>query len=418
MYKHKEISEVALEEVLRDLPITFTHSMNGALSKEIREGELGAAAIVMAKGKTPGHDGVPLEFYQKSWPYVCIDYHAMFLQGFEEGTFHEGITKGLISLIPKEGDKTDLNYWRPITLLTAAYKIFAKTLQLRLQPILKDIISPEQTVFLPLRFILDNIVLTQETLHWAKTSRQPTVFLKLDFSKAYDKVSWRFFFLTMSKMGVSEVFISWVKLLFNNATAAVNFNGCPNKSFKVEMGVRQGCPLAPYLFLIVGEALTQLITKAVEEKRIKGITLLGGKKQQSISQYADDSSFMVRGEKRYVDELVRLLKVFSEASGIEINWEKSSAYWFDKFTHKPVWLNGYGWQWVEEGDLSKLLGTPFGLNLDTKDMYRFLYGKISRKLDYWSIMKLSLAGRAVICNQILLSTLWFFITVWGGSNKI
>ena len=98
LYKHKEISEVALEEVLRDLPITFIHSMNEALSKEITEGELGAAARVMAKGKAPGLDGVSLEFYQKIWPNVCIDYYAMLLQRFEEGTLHKGITKRLISL--------------------------------------------------------------------------------------------------------------------------------------------------------------------------------------------------------------------------------------------------------------------------------------------------------------------------------
>ena len=82
-------------------------------------------------------------------------------------------------------------------------------------------------------------------------------------------------------MGVSEVFISWVKLLFNNATVAVNFNGCPSKSFKVEWGVRQGCPLALYIFLIVGEALTQLITKAVAEGRIKRITLPGMKNKKT-----------------------------------------------------------------------------------------------------------------------------------------
>ena len=56
------------------------------------------------------------------------------------------------------------------------------------------------------------------------------------------------------------------------------------------------------------------------------MTLPGGKRQQSISQYVDNSSFMVRGEQRYVDEMVRILKVFSEASGMEINWEKSNAY--------------------------------------------------------------------------------------------
>ena len=113
----------------------------------------------------------------------------MIVTSIEEEKLHDGITKGLISLIPKEGDNKDLNYWRPITLLKVSYKIFAKTLQLRLQHMLRDVISPEQTTFLPLRFILNNIVLTQKTLYWARQSKQPSVFLKLDFSKVYDKVS-------------------------------------------------------------------------------------------------------------------------------------------------------------------------------------------------------------------------------------
>ena len=61
-----------------------------------------------------------------------------------------------------------------------------------------------------------------------------------------------------------------------------------------------------------------------------------------------------------------------------------------------------------------MLGTPFGLNLNTLDIDQFLYRKISKKLDYWSTMKYALASRVVICNQVLLSTLWFFITVWRG----
>jgi hypothetical protein len=115
----------------------------------------------MAKSKAPRYDGISLEFFQQTWPYICLDYHAMILQGIEEGTLHEGITKGLISLIPKERDKADFNFWRPITLFTASYKIFAKVLLL---PILRDVISPEQTAILSLKFILDNIVLTQEAL--------------------------------------------------------------------------------------------------------------------------------------------------------------------------------------------------------------------------------------------------------------
>ena len=75
---------------------------------------------------------------------------------------------------------------------------------------------------------------------------------------------------------------------------------------------------------------------------------------------------MIRGEKRYVNEMVRILKVFNEVSGMEINWEKSC--WHDKFTHKPEWRNGYNWRWAEERYMSKLLGTPFGLNLNIRDV--------------------------------------------------
>lgn len=66
----------------------------------------------------------------------------------------------------------------------------------------------------------------------------------------------------------------------------------------------------------------------------------------------------------------------------------------------------------------KLLGTPCGLNLNTPDVDMFLYRKISKKLDYWSRMKLALVGKVIICNSVLLSTLWLFIMVWGGSNKV
>jgi exonuclease III len=151
LYRHKDICRVALREVLEDLPATFTDDMNASLSKEITVKEISAAILSMAKGKAPGHDGIPIEFFQHCGHSISKDYHKMILKSIEERTLHEGVTKGLISLIPKEGDSKDLNYWRPITLLTASYKIYAKTLQRRLQPILRDTISPEQTAFLPLR---------------------------------------------------------------------------------------------------------------------------------------------------------------------------------------------------------------------------------------------------------------------------
>lgn len=171
-----------------------------------------------------------------------------------------------------------------------------------------------------------------------------------------------------------------------------------------------------------------VIKKACIEGMLRGILLPGGTKQQTMSQCADDSSFMVRGDKQYVDELVRLFTLFNEASWMEICWDKSCAWWFDKYTHDFNWtlthilkwlvVVGYNWRWAEVGDLSKLLIISLGLDLNTPDIDRFLYEKISKKLDYWSNIKFSLAWRVVICNHVMLSILQLFIMVLGGSNKI
>lgn len=92
----------------------------------------------------------------------------MIRKSIDEGHFDEEITGGLFSLIPKGGENKDLNYWRPITLLTTIYKILAKLLQQRLQPILINVISPEQTAFLPLRSILGFDWLEWYNWKWAE----------------------------------------------------------------------------------------------------------------------------------------------------------------------------------------------------------------------------------------------------------
>lgn len=135
--------------------------------------------------------------------------------------------------------------------------------------------------------------------------------------------------------------------------------------------------MTPYLFLIVRKVLNYVIKKTMSEGRLQGVKLPGGK-HQCISQYGDDSSFLIQDEKPCMDELVRLLEVFSRAFGMEINWHKSCAYWIDRLTPKPTWLKQYNWPWAEENKLSKLLGTPFGLNLQILDVYQFLIKKISK----------------------------------------
>jgi hypothetical protein len=133
--------------------------------------ELTKALKEMVRQKAPGPDGVLTEFYQALWPVIGQEYWIMLQGAIERGSLSLGVTDGVITLLPKSGTHNSLNFWRPITLLNMSYKLFAKVLQLRLQPILMDVISMDQSAFLPLRFILDNIFLTHETIAHAKKTR-------------------------------------------------------------------------------------------------------------------------------------------------------------------------------------------------------------------------------------------------------
>jgi hypothetical protein len=139
----------------------------------------------------------------------------------------------------------------------------------RLQPILRKVINADQMAILTLRGILDNVLLTHETLAWAKQKYMPWSFIKVYFTKAYNTMNWKFVFSTMVVMGFYVNFRAMTTRLFQAAKAIVNIEGQPSKSFDIQRGVMQGCPLASYLLLIVGEVLDHMVKRAMATKEFK-----------------------------------------------------------------------------------------------------------------------------------------------------
>jgi hypothetical protein len=172
------------------------------LTKDLTLKEVQDAILVMPKGKAPGWDGIPTEFYQEFVSKISPTLLQAFQTMLRNGETSEGINKGLITLIPKSGDHANLGNWWPITLLRSLYKILAKTLARRLQGFLPNIIRPGQTGFVEGRSILDNTFLAQEAQNWAEESNQNLVLLLLDFEKAFDRIEWGFLFEALSRLGI------------------------------------------------------------------------------------------------------------------------------------------------------------------------------------------------------------------------
>jgi hypothetical protein len=212
--------ELCWQSVPSRVSVDANEGLVGSLSVE----EVAKAIRALPKGKAPGHDGIPMEFFHECENEIAPDLHQAFSALLKEGETSAFINKGIITLIPKSGDHARLNNWRLITLLGSIYKILAKLLAGRLQAVLPNIIRQNQTGFVEGRSISDNVFIAQESLGWAEESNQDLVLLLLDFEKTFDRIEWGFLFGALERLGFGSTWIRWIKALYKGVTSVVRMN--------------------------------------------------------------------------------------------------------------------------------------------------------------------------------------------------
>ena len=189
--------------VLDQIPQVITAEMNHELTCNFEEWEVAQALKQMAPLKAPGPDGMPPLFFQHFWPMIEGDVTHLVLSWLNLGTLPHPVNHTFITLIPKKKNPI-LSEYRPINLCNILYKIFSKVLANRLKKFLNSIITEHQSAFAKGRLITDNILIAFETLHYMKNYNSGSngfMALKLDMSKAYDRIEWVFLENLMRKMG-------------------------------------------------------------------------------------------------------------------------------------------------------------------------------------------------------------------------
>ena len=129
------------------------------------------------------------KFYIKLWLVIGHKFHQMILAFINSQSLSQGMNKRMIVLLHKSGPTNKLSNYKPIVLLNILCKILAKVLQL-----LQDLIDEDQTTFLPIRYILDNIFMQTKIVEWCKFLQRELILLKFDFKKANDIVNLYFLF--------------------------------------------------------------------------------------------------------------------------------------------------------------------------------------------------------------------------------
>jgi hypothetical protein len=395
--------------------VKVTHDTNASLTRDLTLRDILDAIKALPKGKAPGHDGVPMEFFHEYAEEVASTLLKAFTAMLNFRATSASINKGLITLIPKTGDCVRLNNWKPITLLGSIYKVLAKTLVGRIQSAFTHIIRPNQTGFVKGRSILDNVFMAQKALVWAEESKQDLIVFFLDFEKAFDKIEWGFLFTALAKLGFSATWVNWVGSLYQAASSTIKVNGAAGPNFQLACSVRQGCPLAPYLFILTTDVLGYMM--ADPKHGVEGLSLPRGGLIRDQT-FVDDTALYLQGSPSNMDRAQEVLKTFCRTSGVKINWHKSAAIWASKKVKTWEWGRDKRLNWIPDGEGTRYLGIEVGFHLPLEANFDTMMIALKGKLINWSHNMLSLVGKILVANQVLLISIWYLAACWSPNPRM
>ena len=366
----------------------------------LTEAECFTSLKTMKANKSPGSDGLPAEFYNAFWKDIWQYLLNALNTSFIKGRLSITQRRGFISLIPKKNkDAKLLKNWRPITLLNCDYKIASKSIANRLKKFLPALINNDQTGFQKNRFIGENIRLIDSVINYTREKKIPGLLLFVDFEKAFDSLEWSFCDKSLKYFNFGPSLIAWIKLFYTDITSSVQNNGWSSDFFNLNRGVRQGCPLSPYLFLLCVEVLGN---KVRNDNQIKGIKVMNT--ECKLSQYADDTTMILDGSKPSFTRAISVLDEFALVSGLKVNYEKTECLWIGTRLFSPdVYFSGKPIKWAVEKVFA--LGVWFSvINQSMQVNFIERLENMKKILNSWTARRLTLLGKITIIKSLAVST--------------
>ena len=388
-------------EVLQHVSTRVTQEMNEALTRPFTE-EVKRALFMMAPNKSPGPDGFTAGFYQYHWNALGPSVTRAVLNFLNGGGALDGLNNTTIVLIPKVKNPQDIRQFRPISLCNVIYKLCSKVIANRMKGFLDEIISEEQSAFVPGRLITDNVLVAYECTHYLKRKKGKTgaCAIKLDMAKAYNRVEWDYLEGIMLKLGFAEAFVDRIMRCVTSVSFSVRVNGKLTYIFNPSRGIRQGDPISPYLFLLCAEGFSCLLKSIGPVHLSRGIRVGVHAPWISHLLFADDCIIFSEASQRGADRLQDILDVYSRGSGQMVNRDKSAVFFSANCTDQMK-DEVRGTLHIEKEALAeKYLGLPTALGKSTKEAFEYMPGRLRGLMGGWSSREASCAGREVLLKSV------------------
>ena len=362
--------------------------------KDITLEECAESVRNLANNKSPGSDGFTTNFYKFFWGRIKDLVFNSFQYAYETGELSIEQKRAILTLLPKPNkDLRDLKNWRPISLLNTDYKILARIFSARLQKVLPSLISDDQTGYLKDRCIGENVRTILDVIEYTATKFNPGLVIFLDFEKAFDSISWSFLQKTLKHFNFGSKFQEWIKIFYNNITSCIINNGHSTHFFKLQRGIRQGCPLSALLFILVVEVMANKIKL---DCNVKGLNFHNV--EIKLKQLADDTTLFLK-DKQSLENALQILQHFHTCAGLKLNKTKTQAMKLGSCNNIDVEKLGIGV--VEETKTLAIIVTKDSKEINERNFVE-KYEKVKNLLNMWRARNLTLKGKVTLVkNKVL-----------------
>ena len=314
--------------------ISVPVEIHGEQSSQLTIIDLQEAIKGMKNNKTPGSDGIPIDFYKVFWTILKEPFYDMMVYTYDEQQLHTTAREGILNLIPKSNKDTRLiKNLRPITLLNTDYKIIEKAIANKMIPALTDIIHKDQRGFMKDRRISVNIRKLLDIMQQTEAEDMEAVVLSLDFVKCFDKCSFSILHGSLEFFGFGHIVRDWTKILYKNYSVRIQNNGHFSQPIQILKGVHQGGCCSAIYFLVIAEILALGLR---DNQDIEGITIKDIK--NLLNQFADDMDIFSLASEKSLKAIFNELSKFYFQSGFTVSYEKTTLYRIGSLRHSSAQL--------------------------------------------------------------------------------
>ncbi|KAK3539668.1 hypothetical protein QTP70_011124 [Hemibagrus guttatus] len=286
----------------------------------ITQAEVTEVVQQLLGGKAPGVDEICPE-YLKSLNVVGLSWLTRLCNiAWRSGTVPLDWATGVVVPLFKKGDRRVCSNYRGITLLSLPGKVYSRVLERRVRPLIEPWIQEEQCGFRPSRGTLDQLYTLHRVLEGLWEFAQPVHMCFVDLEKAFDHVPRGILWEVLWEYGIRGPLLRAVRSLYNRSRSLVRIASCKSDLFPVHVGLQQGCPLSPVLFIVFMDRISR-------RGREEGVWF--GDHRISLLIFADDVVLLASSGLDLQHALGRFAAE-CEAAGMRVSTSKSEAMVLDR----------------------------------------------------------------------------------------